>query len=257
MSAASVHKAIIVDDEPKLIAVLKLKIARLFDNLEIVDTASNVEEAYQKIIIYNPEIVFLDISMPLESGFDLLDKFNSIDFQIIFVTGNNGLALNSLIMSNVGYILKPIDDSDLLSTINKSLEQINANAKNENYQVLKDNLDLIGDQNSKIYLPLSENFEFVIIADIIRCESINQGTKIYLRSKKEINSTKSLTELSSLLIPFKFHSIHISHLVNSTYLKRIIKDEDVVMLSDGTKIPISPQRKLEFVSSNFYESFIK
>jgi len=248
------YNAIIVDDEPKLIEVLKLKLNQHFPLLKIIATARDAVDAYDKITTLKPDIVFLDISMPIESGLDLLNKFVSIDFQIIFVTGYNEFALDALKLSAVDYILKPIDNEDLIRAVNKGLERVNQKEKISNYNILKDNINLIGDQNSTIIIPELHGYEFVIISNIVRCQSWERFTKIYLSSGDILTSAKPLSVFTSMLIPYSFFSPHRSHVFNNMYLKSYNTKKDLIILKDGSEIPLSRRRKVAFVSSNIYKS---
>ena len=83
-------QSIIIDDEPKLRKVIEVKLGQNCNEIQVVDTAENIDIAYQKITTHKPDIIFLDISMPGGSGFDLLQRFETIDFEVIFVTALRG-----------------------------------------------------------------------------------------------------------------------------------------------------------------------
>ena len=127
------YRAVIIDDEPKIQKVLEIKLNEFCKDIEIADIAWDVESAYTSIIKYNPAIIFLDINMPGASGFKLLEKFDKINFEIIFVTGYNEYALDALKVSAVDYILKPIKTDDLVTAVEKAKLRVESKEIIDNY----------------------------------------------------------------------------------------------------------------------------
>ena len=109
--------------------VLKIKLERYCEGIEVVGEALNITEGYEKIKTYTPQLVFLDISMPGGSGFDLLDKFESVDFQLIFVTGFNDFVLDAMKVSAIDYLLKPVSTEELKLAVQKAKERIEEKEK--------------------------------------------------------------------------------------------------------------------------------
>jgi two-component system LytT family response regulator len=107
-------KALIVDDEPKLRTVLQLKLQQYCKGVQVLGTAGNIEGATELIQLHSPDLVFLDISMPGGSGFELLERLEKVDFEIIFVTGYDEYALDALRVSAVDYLLKPVVTEELV-----------------------------------------------------------------------------------------------------------------------------------------------
>jgi len=117
-------RSIIVDDEPKLREVLKIKLNHNCPTVDVIGEASTVDEAYEKINLLKPNVVFLDIAMTGETGFDLLDRFSTINFEVIFVTGFNTYAMEAMQANAVDYILKPIKTDHLISAVQKGSKNI-------------------------------------------------------------------------------------------------------------------------------------
>jgi len=247
MKTINTYTALIIDDEAKLREVLKIKLEQYCPMIKVLDTAENVQQAYSKIKELQPQLIFLDIAMPGESGFDLLDKFSDINFEIIFVTGYNEYALDALKVSAVDYVLKPVKTEDLVHAVQKATARIEDRGKIEKYDVLKHNLHHIGDQNTKITIPGTEAYEFVKMSDIIRCEGWQKYTKMYLRSGEVLVSSYNLGVFKEMLESYEFFSTHKSHLINKKEIVRYLKDGTVVM-SDDSHVPVARRRKEEFVS---------
>lgn len=240
------YSAIIIDDESKLREVLNIKLKQYCPEIKVLDQACNVEEAFNKINLLKPQLIFLDISMPVESGFDLINKFDTINFEIIFVTGFNEYALDALKVSAVDYILKPVQTASLIHAVNKAKAKIDERSKIAKYEVLKHNLHHIGDQNTKIAIPGTQAYEFVKIENIIRCEGWQKYTKIHLNSGAVIVSSYNIGVFRDMLETYDFFSTHKSHLINKHHITRYLKDGTVIM-SDGSTAPVSRRKKEEFM----------
>lgn len=238
--------AIIIDDEQKLREVLKIKLNQYCPFVNILGQGVNAEDGYKKIIEFKPNLVFLDIAMPGETGFDMLSRFDKIDFEIIFVTGFNEYALDALKVSAVDYILKPVKTELLVQAVTKAKAKIEDISLLSQYEVLKHNLNHIGDQNTKVAIPGANAYEFVKIEDIIRCEGWQKYTKIHLADGVTIVSSYNLGVFRDMLESYGFFSTHKSHLVNKSHITRYLKDGTII-LSDGSNAPVARRRKEEFM----------
>lgn len=238
--------AIIIDDEKKLREVLRIKIEQFCPNVNILDQGINAKDGFDKIIKLKPDLVFLDIAMPGETGFDMLSRFFEIDFEIIFVTGFNEYALDALKVSAVDYILKPVKTESLVKAVAKAEARIENRSRLAKYEILKHNLNHIGDQNTKVAIPGANAYEFVKIRDIIRCEGWQKYTKIFLKDGQVIVSSYNLGVFRDMLESYGFFSTHKSHLVNNSHITRYLKDGTVI-LSDGSNAPVARRRKEDFM----------
>ena len=219
--------------------------------MEVISKVGNVPDAYQVIMEQKPDLIFLDIQMPGESGFDLLSKFERIDFQIIFATGFNEYALDALKVSAVDYLLKPLRNSDLVEAVAKALERINTSEKLKDYELLKHNLNNIGSQKTRVAIPNSGSYQFVEVETIVRCEGWQRYTKIHLLDGKVIVSSYNIGVYKDMLASYGFYSCHKSHLINQTHIVKYHSD-NTVQLTDESTVPISRRKKDEF-----FEKFVK
>lgn len=238
-------KAIIVDDEPKLAEVLEIKLKKFIPSVQIVGFAENVEEAYQVISQENPDLVFLDISMPGASGFALFEKYDNVPFEVIFVTGFSEFALDALKVSAVDYLLKPVKTEDLVSAVKKVAIKIEQNVKTPEFDLLKHNVQNIGNQESKIIVPGSKSYDFITIKNIIRCEGAQKYTYIYLSNNTHILSSYNIGTYKDLFKNYEFFSTHKSHLINIKHIDRYLS-EGLIIMSDGAQVPVSRRRKADF-----------
>src|SRR5436190_885608 len=107
-------RAIIVDDELKSRENLKILVEDYCENIKVEATCKNVKEGLDAISKYNPNIVFLDIQMQRETGFDLLNQVGEIKFNLIFITAHSEYALRAFKYSALDYLLKPVDIDELV-----------------------------------------------------------------------------------------------------------------------------------------------
>lgn len=256
MASIVMFRSIIVDDEPKLVEVLKIKLEKFCPQLQIVGSGSNVVEAKQLIKDTKPDIVFLDIEMPGGSGFDLLDQFDPINFEIIFVTGYHEFALEALKLSAVDYLLKPVKTSDLAAAVERACSRLETSKILSNYQILQQNLNNTGDQTMKVGIPNNDAYEFVQVSDIIRCEGWNKYTKVFLTNKNEIVSSYNIGVFKDMLEPYGFYSCHKSHIVNKTHIKRYLK-EGIIVMQDESEVPLARRRKESFVQDVLGKQIIR
>ena len=248
--------AVIIDDEATVRNSIKSLLNEHFPDINILGTAGSVEEGYEAVIKYRPELLFLDIELPDGTGFDLLRKFQQIPFKIIFVTGHQEYALDAIKVSALDYVLKPVDTDELRHAVEKAGEIISQEEQKLKFQALNENL-----QSKKvlkrIILHTSDHLQLVSVSDIIRAEADSNYTSFSLSDGKHVLVSRTIKEFESLLSGSGMIRVHQSHLVNINYIDRFVKkDGGYLLLKEGTKIPVSPNLKkqvLQALTENLYE----
>lgn len=241
-------KAIILDDEKHCIDRIIQLSKQLNNVIEIVGYYSNIESAHEAIKKLQPDLIFLDIQIHDTNGFDLLKKFDAINFHVIFTTAYESYAIQAIKFSAFDYLLKPVDLDDFKETINRLLEKHTQNSITINYQALLQNLIHIKNQSKKITIQTQTETVLLNIQDIIRCESDINYTTIYTNEKKKIVVAKTLKDFEVMLKPHNFFRVHNSHLINLEYLKSYDKGKGgYVHLLDNSVVEVSVRRKEEFI----------
>lgn len=243
--------AIIVDDEQINIYNLQALLASHCPVIEVIATATHADPARAKIIELQPDVVFLDIQMPEKSGFDLLKSFDQHPFEVVFVTAYDEYGITAIKFSALDYLLKPISIPELKSAvqkIEKNVTQKNQNARLENLIHLLNKKH--ADDNEKIALPTLKEIYFVPIKNIVRCESSNNYTTIFLADGVSHIISRPIYEYEELLSPFGFIRCHQSHLVNKTHIKSILNEDSgyLILENNEIRIPISRQKKAQIKS---------
>ena len=240
-------KALIIDDEPKLRRVLKVKLEKYCPVISAIELAGNIQQGYQKAATFQPDIVFLDIAMPGGSGFEFLDQFADISFEVIFVTGYNEYVLKAIKVSAVDYLLKPVNTEELIAAVHKAEDRIQKREKIRMYHVLRHNLNHIGEQETKIAIPGANTYDFIKVGQIVRCEGWQKYTRIHLTDGSCIVSSYNIGVFKDMLEGFDFYLTHKSHLINVSLIARYMKEGTVVM-EDGSEVPIARRKRDAFLA---------
>lgn len=238
-------KAIIIDDEKRSRKLLSSIIEKYHPDIEVVDEFENVPDGVIGINKHLPDLVFLDVEMPNYNGFQLLDFFQTIDFEIIFVTAYSEYAIRAFEVSAVDYILKPISLEKLSAAIEKAnLIRGNGNT-NEKYKSLKTNLD--AKTFKRIALPVSDGLEFVETKNIICIKAEGAYTELSLVDGKRVVISKRLRFFEELLEGRnEFYRTHRSYMVNLDFLLKYHRTGNMLILEQEITIPISRDKKTDF-----------
>ncbi|GAA3963678.1 LytR/AlgR family response regulator transcription factor [Mucilaginibacter dorajii] len=237
-------KSIIVDDELNNIENLQNIIKVNCPDVMVVATASNAADAVIAINTHKPDLVFLDIQMPGQSGFEVLKAFDKVDFEVIFITAYDKYGIQAIKFSALDYLLKPIDIAEFKLAIEKGKQKIGSRKQNYNIENLLAYIKSGQNEIPKIALPTLTEIMYVKVSDVVRCEASNNYTLFYLQNKEQVLVCKTLKEFADLLKPHQFVRTHQSHLVNQAFIKSYLKEDGgTLLLNDQTKIPISRQNR--------------
>ncbi len=242
-------RGLVVDDENKSRENLKILLNEFCEDVEVIGLASTIKEATDIINTLKPDVVFLDIQMHKETGFDLLEQFDKINFEVIFTTAHSEFALKAIKFSAVDYLLKPIDINELQWAIEKVKNKIkNKSFSKANIDLLLQNLKPHTEQKYKLALPTSNGLVFVKLKDIIYCEADSNYTNIYTQDGKKHIVSKTLKEYDELLHEHNFFRIHKSYLINVNEIKEYIRGEGgYVIMNNSISLDVSKRRKDEFL----------
>jgi two-component system LytT family response regulator len=241
-------KTIVIEDEAKSRQMLAAMIERNCPQISIVGLAKDVKEGVNLIKELKPELVFLDISMPDGSGFDLLEQVSGYNFELIFATASDQFAIKAIKYSACDYLLKPIDADELKLAVDKVVQKKQSLPNMENLQFLIQHLKRADENFQKITLPTGNAYEIVNIKDIIRCEADGSYTVFYLNDKRKLMISFGLKHYEELLPETEFIRVHHHHLINMNHVVRFLKEDGgYAIMSDGSKIEISRRKKEAFM----------
>ena len=239
-------RVLIVDDELQSRSLIKKLLLDNFSGL-IIEEAGTVNAAIEKINQFMPGLVFLDVQMRGETGFDLLDKIGKINFGIIFTTAHSEFAVRAFRYSAMDYLMKPLDTNEFKTAVEKALQRTKTDHSSGQIEYLK---QLKTEQKipDKLTIPTSEGFLFVNINDILYCHAIGNYTQFHLINNRKLLSSYTLAYYNELLTGQNFFRIHRSYLINLTHIKMYKKsDGGIVVMNDGEEIEVSRSNKEAFL----------
>lgn len=238
--------ALLVDDEPKAIAILENKLYRHCPQVQVIGRSQSPNEALHLIETLKPQLVFLDISMPEMTGFELLKKFKKPDFEIIFATAYDQYAIEAIKHCAIGYLVKPIDNVDLANAVLNAIENIEEKTSLVKNKQLIENLGVQKFQHKKIIVPATTGLEFIPIEVITHCEGVDGYTKLHFTDRKPLLSSSSIGHFTKLLNHADFYQVHKSFLINLSHLDRYLNEGYVVLAGNHT-LPVSRGKRSDFL----------
>jgi two-component system, LytTR family, response regulator len=237
---------VIVDDDAQCIQVLSAIINEYCPQLKITGTASSINDAVKLINLRKPQLVFLDVEIHDELGFDLFKFFSHPDFEVVFTTAHEKYALKAIKSSCFDFLMKPVNASEVVNVVSK-LEKEKKKEREKNVDVLISNLKE-GDQVlKKIAVPSSEGYNFIGTNEILSLEADGKYTKITTLSGLKSLSTKNIGEFEELLDPSIFYRTHKSWIVNLNHIRKFLKDTNQLLLSDDSLADVSSRKREDFL----------
>ena len=236
-------RCVIVEDEEIARKVLKSLLAQYCQDVMVCAEADDIVSGKAMIESFRPDLVFLDIEMPGGSGFKLLSSVDNADFEVVFITAYEQFAIKAIRHDALDYILKPIDPKELVAAVEKVKESKYKKTLKKQYDNLLKNLDPEQLVVRKISISTTDKIHLINVDDIIRCESDNYYTIIFFKDGSNLLVSKTLKDMEQKLEEYDFVRTHKSHLANIRCIRNFIKDEMMVVMTDGTKVPVSKRKK--------------
>ncbi|MBN1340832.1 MAG: response regulator transcription factor [Bacteroidales bacterium] len=218
-----------------------------FPDIHISGKSQSIIETALLINQFKPELIFINIELPLNKGLNLKHYYSDVNFEIIFTATTVNHAVEAFGCNACGYLIKPIS-ADMLSNavnnFNNKNYQKKQNSRNkmiaEKYLQYSSSEDVIG-------IPTIEGFEFISINDIIRCEGLQKCTQVITKERSDIISSYNLGEFRKMLEPYGFYSPHKSHLINLKYIRKYHREGNILMINNSF-VPVAKRKKSEFLT---------
>lgn len=244
--------ALLIDDDQLNCASLKYMLEHDCQGIEVIGTAYHAEEGRQFLrnAQQQPDVVFLDIQMPDESGFDFLASLPNRNFDVVFATAFDDYVLRALKVSAVDYLVKPIAIDELQEAVDKLRNHQRARKENQNQLLIENLLHNLQDvTQSRIALPHITGVKFVTLSEISFLEADSNYTIVHLSNLQKIVVSRTLKEFEDLLPSEQFMRVHKSNIVNLQFVREYVGVHGgELLLTDGNSVGISKSSYTEFMN---------
>lgn len=228
-------KVIIVDDERSAREEIKRALEE-YEDFIVIGEAANADEAKDLIEAKLPDLIFLDIEMPEQSGFDLLETLKYIP-EVLFVTAYNQYAVQAFEVNALDYLMKPIREE----RFSKAIEKIRNVLAKPNTTV----------QDRKIFIKDGEKRFFIALEEIYLIESLENYTRLFFQNNKALQR-RSLRQWEEILDETVFFRINRTEIINAKYIEEINTAEGglEIKLKTGHLLKVSKRQAVKFKNSN-------
>jgi two-component system LytT family response regulator len=241
-------KTLLIEDSADAIEKLQFLLTKYCAaSINLLALARTGQAGIEAIQTHQPDLIFLDIELGDMTGFEMLERIDAVDFQVIFTTAHENYAIKAIRYSAVDYLQKPIGREELLAAISR--------AENNPTRILKEQVNQLA-QNvkakstlpEKIALTTSEGLVFKKIKDIVRCESDRMYTIVAMVGGEKLMVSKPMGQLEEILEGQNFFRIHNSHLINMNHIRQFVRSEGgYLVMEDGATVSVARNRKDDFL----------
>lgn len=242
-------KAILIDDEENSIKSLSYELDLYCPKVEILATFQDPVKAIKGVKELKPDLIFLDIEMPVLNGFDFLDSFETIEFDVIFVTAYDEFAIRAFDFNTTDYLLKPILKDKLIQSIKKVEQRKSHHFPTDQLKAIVNNMSR-GSSGflSSIAIPTSDGFEMISVSDIMYLEAESNYTWVCLENGERLLVSKTLKTVNTMINSEYFFRSHKTFSVNLNFLKKYVSGRGgYLILKNNKQIPVSRSQKSELL----------
>lgn len=242
--------AIIVDDEEFARSSLYFLLQENCKVVHITGIAKSVAEAKVLLQKHKVDLIFLDIAMPGENGFELISSAEQYKAHVVFTTAYDQYALKAIKANALDYLLKPIDIDELKETVDKAVKfiELNNHDSSSGDRLLNFKSDLDHKSVRKISLPNGQGYTLIDLDNIVHIEADSNYSVFHLHDGEKITVSKVLKEYEEILPAKQFVRVHKSSIVNLNYLQEYNSRNGLELtLKNGQRIAVSRRRASDFL----------
>ena len=241
-------RCILIDDESNSLEMMEWLLKTYSPQVKIEAMCNSASKGIEAINQFKPDIVFLDIEMPHMNGFDMLEQFDKIFFDVVFCTAYDQFAIRAFRYSALNYLLKPVDPDDLKETMRRLEEKKSAPSRDQIDLLLQNMRQAAKPTVQRIALTANDGMIFVSTEDILYCQAESNYTSVVLKGGKKILVSKVLKDIDETLTGNDFFRVHNSFLINLNHITKFVRGEGgYVVMDDGATIGISRSRRQDFM----------
>lgn len=247
--------SLIVDDEKLHSEKLQMLLRENCPDVSVHAIARSTDEARKILSNVNVDLVFLDIDMPGGNGIDFAESMRERDFMIIFVTGHEEFVLRALRANAVDYVLKPINNNELIEAVRRAIEKkaitTSASRDKEIYsESLNRMMTQINSKESLKFLTIQngKGFSVIEIPKIVKMEANLKYTVFYLSDGSQEVASKNIKEFEEIMDSSAFVRLHRSCIIHLSYLEKYIPgNEPVACMKNGERVVVARRRAAYFM----------
>lgn len=232
-------KTVIVDDEPDSVSLLKMQLIKHCPQVEVVGSYTSSVQASKEIEHLNPDLLFLDVEMPVMNGFELLEKISHLRLGVVFVTAYTQFALKAFRFNALDFLVKPVEIDELKEAVSKAENC----AKPTATQLDMLQKQLRGEPIKKIAVPDQHGVSFIDFDDIVLFEASNNYSKLICKDKRFFILSKSLKDIQEVLEEGHFLRVHRQYIINLNYVKQFNRNTLELTMCSGEIVPVARNQK--------------
>jgi two-component system, LytTR family, response regulator len=245
-------RTIIVDDEFHAVENLKRLIAKYCPQLTVSGVAYSSAEARTLIREQQPDLVFLDIKMPDGNGMELVAEMEHRHFMVIFVTAFDEFAVRAFKLGALDYILKPVDYQELAEAEKRAIRFYQSGSiPPDNYTGrVQHTVAQLNDRQPAEYICVPQGNDFIMLKlpDIVALQAAGAYTRIYTLAGKDYLTSRNLGFYEEVLYPGSFFRIHKSSIVNLQHIRKVDRNERMVILKNEMALSVSFRAMADFMA---------
>jgi two-component system LytT family response regulator len=237
-------RAIVVDDEESARDVLDNLLHRFCEGVEVLAKCADVPEAVERIKELSPDVVFLDIEMPQYAGYELVNFFDKVDFEMVFVTAYDQHAIRAFEVAAIDYLLKPVNIDRLRSAVERVRERRGIENQLQRLDVLKNTIQ--NKEVKNIVITDRGHQQIVPLETIIAIEAQESYCLLHTTERNFIVS-KNLKHFETTLSDNdRFFRVHKSWIINKDHLQNYSKSDLTIRLNNNITTKLSKYKKADF-----------
>jgi two-component system, LytTR family, response regulator len=236
----------IVDDEPIARDAIRYILRKNCPDVSIAGEAGGVGEALRLLSRKRPDLLLLSVELADGTGFDLLDRVSRLDFKVVFTAACDAFAFRAFRYNAIDYLLKPVDPDELVAAVCKA--RPNINHVNPVDQIAGLSGAALEKSSGRIILNTRSGMVLTQAKDVARLESCGNYTFVFLAAGERCLVSRNLKEFEGMLQPPVFFRTHQSHIVNTAFVKKFLREEGYyAVMYDGAEVPVARRRKEAFL----------
>ncbi|HEX6334854.1 MAG TPA: LytTR family DNA-binding domain-containing protein, partial [Flavisolibacter sp.] len=244
-------RTVIIDDEPSAVRLLQLVLeTKCSRDIEIIAVSNDPFEGKLLLQELKPELVFLDVQMPGMTGIEIIRSLVNPSFQVVFVTAFDRYALDAFRVSAVDYLLKPLEEVEIMRAVDKVKQNImrNAGISDRVEKLVKAYQPPSLDEN--IGIAMADRIVFVRVNELTYCEAKGPYTTLYMDDGQKLVASRPLGDFEAQLSGRNFFRIHHSLLINLNKIREYQRnDGGYVLMRNNKKLEVSQRRRRDFLQA--------